>query len=165
MELDHNRRAGANNRIRRRQDSRGIGMLMLRRVYARYWNGRTDIAGNYHEVRRGFQKAYASETLLHPPQPIWLFRDSASLTSLSLCVVLFLSTLYPAYSNPTPGPHFHTEQAAQRHCPNDTVVWVNTETGIYHLKGERWYGATKQGAYVCRREADAEGDRLTRNGQ
>jgi hypothetical protein len=42
---------------------------------------------------------------------------------------------------------------------------VNTKTGVYHLKGERWYGVTKDGAYVCRKEADAEGDRITRNGQ
>jgi hypothetical protein len=61
--------------------------------------------------------------------------------------------------------HFHSEQEAQQHCPNDTIVWVNTKTGVYHLKGERWYGATKEGVYECRREADAEGDRVTRNGR
>lgn len=42
---------------------------------------------------------------------------------------------------------------------------VNTKTGVYHLKSERWYGATRRGAYVCRKEANAEGDRMTRNGQ
>lgn len=60
---------------------------------------------------------------------------------------------------------FATEAAAQAHCPRDTVVWLNLPTGIYHLKGERWYGRTKHGAYVCKREADAAGDRETRNGQ
>ena len=60
---------------------------------------------------------------------------------------------------------FSTEQAAQARCPNDKVVWLNTRTGIYHEKGMRWYGNTKQGAYVCRKEADATGDRDTRNGQ
>jgi hypothetical protein len=29
----------------------------------------------------------------------------------------------------------------------------------------RWYGNTKHGAYVCRKEADAAGDRDTHNGQ
>ena len=33
------------------------------------------------------------------------------------------------------------------------------------MKGERWYGNTRQGAYVCQQEADAAGDRETRNGQ
>ncbi|WP_158789469.1 hypothetical protein [Granulicella sp. L46] len=88
-----------------------------------------------------------------------------SLKSIVLATAIFLSTLYPAYANPTPTPHFRTEQEAQQHCPRDVVVWVNTKTGVYHLKGERWYGATKDGAYVCRNEADAEGDRMTRNGQ
>lgn len=60
---------------------------------------------------------------------------------------------------------FPTEQQAQQHCPADTVVWVNLPSGIYHFKGERWYGNTKSGAYVCQREADQAGDRATRNGQ
>mgnify|MGYP001227086479 CR=1 FL=1 len=62
-------------------------------------------------------------------------------------------------------PMFDTEAAAQRHCPSDQVVWLNTRSGIYHEKGMRWYGRTKQGAYVCRKEADAAGYRDTRNGQ
>jgi len=60
---------------------------------------------------------------------------------------------------------FPTEQQAQQHCPGDTVVWVNLPSGIYHFRGERWYGNTKSGAYVCQREADRAGDRATRNGQ
>jgi hypothetical protein len=62
-------------------------------------------------------------------------------------------------------PRFQSEEAAQKHCPADTVVWVNTATGVYHYKGQRWYGNTKHGAYECKKEADAEGDRPTRNGQ
>jgi hypothetical protein len=60
---------------------------------------------------------------------------------------------------------FATESAAKAHCPKDQVVWLNTNSGIYHEKGMRWYGNTKAGAYVCRKEADAAGDRDTRNGQ
>jgi hypothetical protein len=60
---------------------------------------------------------------------------------------------------------FDTEQAAQKHCPKDQVVWLNTRSSIYHEKDMRWYGNTKHGAYVCRKEADAAGDRDTRNGQ
>ena len=60
---------------------------------------------------------------------------------------------------------FDTEEAAQAHCPSDVVVWLNTNSGIYHERGMRWYGRTKHGAYVCRKEADSDGDRDTRNGQ
>lgn len=60
---------------------------------------------------------------------------------------------------------FSSEGAAQAHCPRETVVWLNTNSGIYHEKGMRWYGNTREGAYVCRSEANAAGDRDTRNGQ
>ncbi len=60
---------------------------------------------------------------------------------------------------------YSTEQRAQKDCPRDTVVWLNLPTGIYHFKGERWYGNTKHGAFVCEQEADKAGDRATRNGQ
>ena len=58
-----------------------------------------------------------------------------------------------------------SQSAAQAHCPKDTVVWLNTNSGIYHFQAERWYGRTKHGAYVCEHEADAAGDRATENGQ
>ncbi len=62
-------------------------------------------------------------------------------------------------------PLFQTERQAQQHCPSDTVVWVNLPSGIYHFRGQRWYGATRSGAYVCKAEADQSGYRATRNGQ
>jgi hypothetical protein len=60
---------------------------------------------------------------------------------------------------------FTTDREAQEHCPQDVVVWLNLPTGIYHFKGQRWYGRTKSGAFVCEKEADQAGDRATRNGQ
>ena len=60
---------------------------------------------------------------------------------------------------------FPAETAAQTHCPRDVVAWLNIPTHVYHEKGMRWYGRTKHGAYVCKKEADAAGDRDTRNGQ
>jgi hypothetical protein len=60
---------------------------------------------------------------------------------------------------------FQTQAAAQQHCPADTVVWANLPTRIYHFEGMRWYGNTKNGAYVCESEADKAGYRATRNGQ
>jgi hypothetical protein len=60
---------------------------------------------------------------------------------------------------------FDTEAAAQSHCASDVVVWLNTKSHVYHEKGQTYYGHTKQGAYVCKKEADAAGDRETKNGR
>jgi hypothetical protein len=60
---------------------------------------------------------------------------------------------------------FSGEAQAQQHCPTDTVVWLNLPTMIWHYKGERWYGRTKRGAFVCEKEAAAGGARPTHNGQ
>ncbi len=59
----------------------------------------------------------------------------------------FLATLFIAFAAvtlaPVPvdaadPPLFQFEREAKQHCPTDTVVWVNTPTGIYHFKGQRW---------------------------
>jgi hypothetical protein len=60
---------------------------------------------------------------------------------------------------------FSTEAQAQQHCPRDTVVWLNLPSMIWHYKGQRWYGNTKRGAYVCEKEAASSGARATRNGE
>lgn len=71
----------------------------------------------------------------------------------------------PAAAQAGPLAEFAAEAPAQAHCAQDEVVWLNTRTHVFHEKGIRWYGHTRQGAYVCRREALAAGMRDTRNGQ
>lgn len=84
--------------------------------------------------------------------------------------VLILALTTPLGDAVAQGPtaqlaEFPTAETAQRHCPRDTVVWLNLPTGIYHFAGERWFGRTRSGAYVCQREAARAGMRATRNGQ
>ena len=50
-------------------------------------------------------------------------------------------------------------------CPGDRVVWVNTRSHVYHYQGETWFGHTKHGRFECERQARAEADRQTKNGQ
>jgi hypothetical protein len=61
--------------------------------------------------------------------------------------------------------HYTNAASAQKACPSDAVVWLNTKSRVYHLAGQRWYGLTRHGAYVCQAQADAAGDRETADGQ
>lgn len=38
-------------------------------------------------------------------------------------------------------------------------VWVNTDSGVYHCPGARWYGKTKSGRYLTQKAARASGYR------
>jgi len=84
--------------------------------------------------------------------------------------LIFITTLalvsYPSISIANENLNtFQTQTDAQNHCPSDEVVWLNLPTGIWHTQGERWYGKTKTGAYVCKSEAVNAGDRESLNGQ
>ncbi len=81
----------------------------------------------------------------------------------AIAILFFLLSIFSTQSFAL--DQFQSEQAAQMHCPSDTVVWVNLPTGVFHFKGQRWYGRTKNGSFVCQKEAVKEGDRGTRNGQ
>jgi len=35
------------------------------------------------------------------------------------------------------------------------MVWVNTDSGVYHKAGSKWYGKTKQGKFMTEAEAKA----------
>jgi hypothetical protein len=58
---------------------------------------------------------------------------------------------------------FRTEQQAQEHCPTDTVVWVDPQTGEYYLNTSPSYGHAGTGRYACRREAELAGMRAMAN--
>lgn len=61
----------------------------------------------------------------------------------------------PAASNETSlgAGQFATEAQAKGHCATDIVVWVNLSSKIYHFSGEKEYGNTKRGAYICEKDA------------
>ena len=58
------------------------------------------------------------------------------------------SAAQPYHPQPLP-PLYVAASIAQAACPADQVVWVNWTARKSHVPGERWYAATKTGAYAC----------------
>jgi hypothetical protein len=54
---------------------------------------------------------------------------------------------------------FRYEYQAQRHCPGDTIVWLDFGRERYYLKGQRRYASGYTGSFVCRNEARDSGYR------
>jgi hypothetical protein len=59
--------------------------------------------------------------------------------------------------SPTVLTVYRTEGQAQTHCPKDSVVWLDAQSGLYYLKGHGSYGSSTAGRYACRDEVDSAG--------
>lgn len=66
-------------------------------------------------------------------------------------------------ASPLGADQFAGEEQAKVRCPADTVVWVNLGSKVYHYRGYKDYGTTKKGAYMCEKEATAQGNRASKS--
>ncbi len=55
-----------------------------------------------------------------------------------------------------------TEAEAKQACAGDTVAWANTSSKVLHTSGDKYYGHTKRGAYVCQSAAQNAGYHLAK---
>ena len=69
----------------------------------------------------------------------------------------------PAATAPTGANQYATEGQAKFRCVGGTVVWANLDSKIYHFSGNKTYGQTKAGAYMCERDAQSQGMRAAKN--
>ncbi|HEU4509092.1 MAG TPA: hypothetical protein VFR78_12675 [Pyrinomonadaceae bacterium] len=73
----------------------------------------------------------------------------------------------PSTPVPTPVPTAQTPESTLALTPpprqptdsRSVLVWVNTNTGVYHCPNTRWYGKTKSGKYMTQEEAESRGHR------
>lgn len=77
--------------------------------------------------------------------------------------MVLLSALFVAggatHAAATPLSPFRYEAQAQRHCPDDTVVWLDFRKRIYYFKRQTRYAQGSTGSFVCRAEARSNGYR------
>jgi DNA uptake protein ComE-like DNA-binding protein len=55
------------------------------------------------------------------------------------------------------------KSTTDRTPPQKGMVWVNTETKIYHKEGSRWYGKTKEGKWMTEADAVKDGNTAAKN--
>jgi hypothetical protein len=68
-----------------------------------------------------------------------------------------------AQTTPTGANQYATETQAKIRCLSGTVVWANLNSKIYHFAGNKDYGNTKSGAYMCETDATGQGIRAAKN--
>lgn len=67
--------------------------------------------------------------------------------------LMMAATLLSSEAPAGPLALFRDEHQAQRHCPADTVVWLDFKKGKYYFRDQKLYGSGYHGSFVCREEA------------
>ncbi len=87
-----------------------------------------------------------------------------------LIIPALLLLVFPGAVQARHHTRYHARHATSTHrtaspAEQGVKVWVNTNSGVYHFPGERWYGRTQEGEYMSEGAAKRAGYRPTRNGQ
>ena len=75
------------------------------------------------------------------------------------------STAAASPAAPAPAKGTGSQAATKAAAPGGGhgLVWVNTETHVYHKEGSRFYGTTKKGKYMTEAEAMKAGNKAAKN--
>ena len=73
-----------------------------------------------------------------------------------------IDRITPLVTVNTPAAGSANRSAAPEATPGPGMVWVNTDTKVYHRPGDRFYGKTKHGKYMTESEAVQAGYRAAK---
>lgn len=120
-----------------------------------YWSGATK-KGACHG-HKGVQTWYAATDSGSASAPA-----TAAVTGAAVAAPAATASVpAPAPTKPTPKPSSAGTAAATQAAPGGGpgMVWVNKSSKVYHCPSDRWYGKTKEGAYMSEADAKAQGNR------
>jgi hypothetical protein len=83
----------------------------------------------------------------------WLEQFLVRSPKLALPVVIAAVVLTATEARALMLTPFRHEDQAQRHCPADTVVWLDFKKRRYYLSSQTLYGSGFHGSFVCLQEA------------
>ena len=86
--------------------------------------------------------------------------DELSKAGIPAATVAKISPLFTVKATNKSGD---VETREARTPPKKGMVWVNTESKIYHKEGDRWYGKTIEGKWMTEDEAIKAGNRAAKN--
>ena len=73
-----------------------------------------------------------------------------SLSLLTAFAFVLCSVNLPAQTPPSGGQR---QTGSSAPAKSAGMVWVNTDSGVYHKQDSRWYGKTKHGKYMLEPDA------------
>ncbi|MBC5811344.1 MAG: hypothetical protein GIW95_10925 [Candidatus Eremiobacteraeota bacterium] len=88
--------------------------------------------------------------------------------AFALCGAFLVCSFFPsaASAKKHPAPGASAAAGTMPSCnAGDPVVWVNTNSKIFHAQGDEFYGKTKKGQYMCQSAALAGGNRAAKSSQ
>ena len=117
-----------------------------------YWSGATK-RGACHG-HKGVQDWYANAEAPAGSKP------ATTTGTAAMPAATTPSSTMPATATPAaPLPKAHAPAATQAVGGGAGQVWVNNSSKVYHCPADRWYGKTKNGAYMSESDAVAKGNR------
>src|SRR6266568_49440 len=90
--------------------------------------------------------------MVYPNGPVKILLKTIALVGLILSLTAAISSAPVGFGR-------FTVAAIQSAGNPHVKVWVNTNSGVYHCPGTRWYGNTKSGEYMRQKEAQSKGYR------
>jgi hypothetical protein len=118
------------------------------------------IAGRPYAAVADLAKAGVPAKTITQITPLVTVSASAASTPSSTATPAAPAPSAAPSARPTPSAPAATAPAQQP--SGKGMVWVNTETKVYHREGDRWYGKTKHGKYMTEPDAIAAGYRASK---
>src|SRR5208337_1865423 len=97
------------------------------------------------------------------PSPTAAATPAAANSSVSAPTPASAPAATPAASPSTKKHQAPQPLAQQATGGGNGLVWVNSESHVYHKEGSKWYGRTKNGKYMSEADAIKEGDHAAKN--